>query len=314
MDARRAQGLCHRSLLLLLAGLLLVLDVQAAPAAAKPPMNWLMLNLPPGSMPVEGRPTDGISDVALEMIMAAMPEYDHHVTVVNAARALVSLAEGAPACFASAALTPEREQLAYFTQTHLLPPLQIVVRADRARFLPLNGSGEVDARALFNSSKLQGVVVTQRSYTPALDELLRHRGPHSGVANALAADSGANVLRMLRMGRADYTIEYEFVLTYQARRYTDLGDPQQLITLPIAGADPVRIGVACPHTSWGREMILRVDAILTQASTHPRYRDSVNRWLSELGVQRHQRQQDEFFAQRTQLSPRARYPEWPTSK
>ncbi|MBV8500110.1 MAG: TIGR02285 family protein [Paucibacter sp.] len=304
-------------LALRLAGLCCILGVSSEcnGAAAEPKVaHWLMLDLPPGSIPINGHPTDGISDVALELIMGEMPEYTHKITVVNAARAMVFLAEGEPACFATAAYTPERSQIAYFSLTNVLPPLQIVIRADGVKKLPLNERGEVIAKALFERSDLHGVVIAQRSYSPTLDELLRHRGQHSGVVNVLAADSGANVLRMVMHGRADYTLEYEFIINYQARRYKELGGGKNLVTLPIAGAEPVLIGVACPHTAWGRDMIRRVDGILAKVSVSPRYRESVNRWLSAGGVQHHMILQDEFFAERADPAPASSYPEWPRVK
>ena len=274
-----------------------------------------MLDLPPGSMPVNGRPTIGMSDIVLERVIAQMPEYRHSISVVSAGRALLMLAEGEPSCFASAALTPQREQAAYFTPAYVLPPLRVLVRADKVQDLPLNEHGEVLMRELLRSKSLRGIVVRERSYSPSIDEQLRLIGTAAGVRSALAAGSGTNLLKMLELGRADYTLEYDFVLTYQSRNVPALFDQDRFVAVPIAGAEPMRVGIACPHTSWGREMIRRIDAILAKISTDPDYADIVEHWLSPAAARQHRHLMDLFLAQRAEPLSESYFPQlapWPS--
>ncbi|HEY1089633.1 MAG TPA: TIGR02285 family protein [Burkholderiaceae bacterium] len=293
------------------AGLLLCAACQVSLAASKPEMTWLMLNLPPGSMPVDGQPSDGISDIPIKLLMAALPDFAHRVVVTNTARAMMLLAEGSPACFATAAVTPDRERLAYFTLTYLIPPLHLIARADAVHKLPLNSRGEVRLADLIDRTDLRGIVIPQRSYSPTVDALLAKRRAQSNVRDVLADNSGANILKMLALNRGDYTIEYDFVLSYQLQRNRELSEGEEsLKSLPIADSKPFNVGIACPHTEWGRTVITKLDALLAQLSTRPEYRNAVNRWLTPAAIKRHQKAQAEFFARRARPTDPSKYQPW----
>ena len=279
-------------------------------AADKPVMTWLLLDLPPTSIIVDGKLTDGISDSTLKLIIQEWPEVDHKIVVVNGARGMAYLAEGFPACFAGIIMTPEREKLAYFSQTHQAAPLQLIARADVVGKLAKNSKGEVMPATLFDRTDLRGIVVPQRSYSPVLDALLNLRGPQSGIRNALAADSGANILKMLNLGRGDYTLEYDFVLAYQQKKNPELLQPPGLKSVPIAGTASPRVGIGCPHTDWGREAVMKIDAIMVKIAKHPDYLNSQTKWLTPDALKSFKRAQDEFFKLRNKPTDPKLYEPW----
>lgn len=292
----------------------LLLAAAPAWAADKPVMTWLLLDLPPTSIIVDGKLTDGISDTTLKLIMQEWPEADHRTLMVNGARGMAYLAEGFPACFAGIIMTPEREKLAYFTQTHQAAPLHLVARADIVGKIAKNSKGEVLPATLFDRSDLRGIVVPQRSYSPVLDALLNLRGAQSGVRNALAADSGANILKMLNLGRGDYTIEYDFVLAYQQKRNPELLQPPGLKSVPLAGTSSPKVGIGCPHTDWGREAVQKIDAIMVKISKHPDYLNSQSKWLTPDALKSFKKTQDEFFKLRAKPTDPSRYEPWLIAK
>ncbi len=283
-------------------------------AQAKPVTVWMSPDLPPGFMPVEGRPTDGFVDTLLKMIFVEMPESEHRLQVTPIARTWASLSEGLPMCFTAAVITPERERIAYATPLLLIPPQQLVVRESVVSGIPRNAQGEVLPATLFDRADLRGLVTPQRSYSVLLDTLLARRGPQSGVREASVTPGGSNILQMLSLGRADYTIEFEQRLTYQLPRQPTLQRGEKLLVLPIAGMQPVQVGIACPHTEWGRAMILRIDAIVARVSQRPEYQKALNRWLSPDAVKRFRKAQDEFFRMRAQRTDPAKYPIWGAEK
>ena len=299
-----------------LAALTLALLCSAAPtqAADRPTMTWLLLDLPPTSIIVDGKLTEGISDSTLKLIVQEWPEVDHKMVVVNGARGMAYLAEGFPACFVGIIITPEREKLAYFSQTHQAAPLQLIARADVAAKLAKNSKGEVLPATLFDRADLRGIVVPQRSYSPVLDALLSLRSPQSGIRNALAADSGANILKMLNLGRGDYTLEYDFVLAYQQKKNPELLQPPGLKSVPIAGTASPRVGIGCPHTEWGREAVMKIDAIMVKIAKHPDYLNSQNKWLTPDALKAFKKAQDEFFRVRAKPTDPKQYEPWLLSK
>ncbi len=309
MLARMKQALSH--LACMLVGWLLA--ATAATAAGKPVLTWMVLDLPPGSMPVNGQLTDGINDRMLKMVIAELPGYEHRIVVANTARAMADLAEGKQACFGSAAYSADRERVAYFTLAYLIPPLHIVARADTTPRLPMNARGEVLAPELFARSDLQGLVVPQRAYSQLLDDMLKQRPADSGVRQVLANDGGANILKMLKLRRGDYTVEYDFVANYLIARTADLaGTPFSM--LPIAGAEPLPVGIACPHTEWGRQIIEQVDAALVRLAVRPAFREALLRWLPADSARRYQPAIEAFLERRAKASPATAFPRWPSAR
>lgn len=303
------------SRLLLHALLLLWAHGCGAAQADKPVLNWMVLDLPPGSKPVNGELTDGINDVMLKMVFSAMPEFQHSIVVVNTARAMSNLAEGVEACFGSAAFTAERERVAYFTLAYLIPPLHVVARSDIAQRVPRNDRGEVLPAPLFDSPELRGLIVPQRSYSSTVDSLLARRAPTSGVKTVLATDGGANILRMIKLRRGDYTVEYDFVVKYLIGRTPELQRAVgEFKLLPIAGTAPIPVGMACPHTTWGRQTIERIDAALTQVASQPAYREALLHWVTPEMARRYQRTFDDFIQQRGRRAPANKYPSWPSAQ
>jgi uncharacterized protein (TIGR02285 family) len=300
-----------RNLISCFLGLSVLLSAIAI-ADEAPIMNWMILDLPPASMPVSGLPTDGVSDVALKLIAKEWPEVDHRYVVVTTARAMETLKHGEQSCFGSALYTPERENVAYFSLTHVAPPLQVVVHKALASTLETDATGKILPATLFDRKDLRGIVMYQRSYPPVLDALLNIRltaieSRQSNITYASSADGGLNFLKMIMMRRADYTLEHNFVLGYQMKKHsTDfVADP--LRSMEVAGTEPIYVGIACPHTDWGRRAILKIDAILAKIAMNPEYQDSMNRWLTPEVRKRYKLLQTKFFNNRKRLTESARY-------
>lgn len=287
---------CTRAVWLLAAWLL---AGPSAWAQDKPVMTWLMQELPPVSMPVNGQPTIGTTDVLLKLIAQQWPQVHHHYVQTNTARALAMLAEGQEACFSGSVITPERERIAYITPTHFGIPLQLITRKAVLSRLPRNNAGEVLPANLFDSTQLRGLLVRNRSYSPVLDALINLRGPGATIDYAVMADGGANIFKMIALQRADYALEYDFALAYQLHREPDFYRDKGLIAVPIAGASPFVSGIACPRTQWGREMILKIDAIVASLASSPAYQQAGDRWLTASTIAHYKQARAAFFQNRT---------------
>jgi len=304
MTRRRSLRLLP-TLALLLAG-----SVQARPA-----LNWAISNLPPYTIVEKGLPSDGVVDHLLVLLEREMPQYAFSYQAGSIARAIRLLDAGQPVCFTTAIRTPERERKYFATDALLLLPLQLVVRESVRAMLPLNDNGEVLLEPLLNNASLRGLVVNQRSYSPAIDELLQRR-PAKATVSLRSADTGGNVLRMLAAGRGDYTFERDGVLThYQALLGPDMGTGREaLVSVPIFGITPTIGSFLCPRTPWGRERIIALDAALARLAQGREYRLALDRWLTPQTAQRYRAAQDAFYRARAtptpveQFAPLARTP------
>ena len=179
--------------------------------------------------------------------------------------------------------------------------------------MPRNELGEVVPAALFDSPDLRGLIVPQRSYSTAVDELLAQRASSSGLRNVLATDGGANILRMLKLRRGDYTLEYDFVVNHLLARTPELrGAAHEFTLLPMAGAQPFPVGMACPHAPWGRQMIGRIDAALTRIASQQTYQEALLHWMTPESAKRYNRALTDFMQQRAKPTPQGKYPPWPS--
>lgn len=220
----------------------------------------------------------------------------HVVLRSNAKRAWQMVSSGEPVCVLSAIHTPEREKTAYFSDTLMGPPQQLLVRRDRLTALPRNANGEVDLPRLLADGSLRGAVVEARSYGTVIDAALEKAGKNANVARYATSDYGSRLLTMLTLDRADYTIGYEVSLT------DDVAGA--LVSETIAGAStPVIGGVACPRNAWGLATIRKVDQILGTPSGAALLRKEAESWLSTAEMRkRYGPRLDEFYRQRAKPS------------
>lgn len=273
--------------------------LAAGPAAAQPVVDritWLAGDTVAGRGPGT-RPSDRLID----WVSARLPGIVHERTVANAKRSWMLIERGEPVCHASAVRSAQREALAYFSNTWLMPPLQLIVRRDRTATLPVDAAGQVNLTTLLADTRLQGVVVNGRSYGPALDAQLEHGPAQATLQRITAGDFGSNLVPMLLQGRADYAIEYPNALAAQTQNRPEAA---RLAMLPIRGAtEPVVSGVACPRTPWGQAAIRRIDAVLGTPEGAAMLREGLVTELPADSRRQYRELIDAFFQRRSHPTP-----------
>lgn len=183
----------------------------------------------------------------------------HELVMANIKRSLRMLQSGEPACMLGMLHTADRDAMAWFADTHLVPPHHLVVRSSVLNQVPRNAAGEARLDQIWQERRLRGALVQGRSYGPELDEVIRHQPP-SALSTYVTPDVGGNLLAMVGMGRADYTFEYDFIVTDHLAAGGSTGD---LVTVPIEGhADPIVSGVACPKNDWGQKVAIRANEVM----------------------------------------------------
>jgi uncharacterized protein (TIGR02285 family) len=283
------------------AGLALA-TLAGASVAAEPPVvrsiTWVVSNtmaVPDGDR--MRRPADELT----QWLQARLPGVALRPVVANAERSWSLIREQKGACHAGAARTPERERLAYFTNTWLVPPPQLIVRQDRRAALPLDANGAVDLEAVLGDASLRGVVSQGRSYGPALDAMLGAAPDGPQMRHVFGGDYGSNLLPMLLQDRADYTLDYPNTLVALASRPT--GDTP-LAALRVKGAsEPVISGIACPRTPWGRAAIKLIDRALGTPEGAAMLRDTLSISLPPDTQHAYREAWDAFFKLRARPTP-----------
>jgi uncharacterized protein (TIGR02285 family) len=280
----------RRPALALLAALL------ASGAQARDKMSWLMPDVPPASMPVDGKPTTGIADQIVLYISAHWPDAEHRFIYANPKRTWLMIERGEQACVVAALRNAERDKLAYFVNTNLVPPLQLVAQESTLPRLPLNAHGEADLQKLLADPVLRGIVVERRSYGATVDDLLARRPANSRLETTSVGDYGRNVLKLVVRGRADYTLDYDYALQYASKSEPEVG---ALKTVPIAQNNkPMLGGIACPRNAWGMATVKRIDQIVGTPEGAAAMIRAQNSWHTPASQQRYAAQISEFQRQR----------------
>ncbi|MQA39518.1 TIGR02285 family protein [Rugamonas aquatica] len=277
--------------------LLLALSLTLpASAAAQAVMTWLMPDLPPASIRARDQPSAGITDAQIAYVQAHWPEVQHRFVYANLKRTWTMLDAGEPVCYSFTLINAERLKRAHIVETGLLPPLQLVVRAEVAAALPLNANGEVDLPRLLAMPELRGLISEKRSFGTQLDTALRRRPPNSTLKQTVIGSYGENILSKMLLSRADYTIDYDFILAYYKDRNPRLG---VLRSFPIAGnAEPIKLGFACPKTDWGKATARKLDELLASKEGARALRNSIDKWISPDARQRYAEQFSAFYRRR----------------
>lgn len=225
-----------------------------------------------------------------------MPQARHELINANAKRSWQMIAGGERACQISAVRTPERQKIAYFTNTLLGPPMQLIARRDKVAALPRNAAGEVELERVLADATLRGALVDGRSYGSFLDARIAARPGTAAVKLYGARDFGSQLLAMLAADRADWTITFDLTLhqSADAERLTAL-----LQSLPVAGAsEPMIAGIACPRTPWGLATIRAADAAIGTPAGAQMLRESLDRWTTPEVRQHYAAQIDAFYRER----------------
>jgi uncharacterized protein (TIGR02285 family) len=276
-------------------------------AQEKPVMHWLQVHQPPITILVNEQPTNGIADDQLRLITAQWPEVTHKFIGAQPSRILKDLAEpDANACANQSIVTPEREKRFYQTITGLSPSVIVVAKPQVLRTMPKNAKGEVLPGALFNRSDLTGITNPRRSYSPVIDTLIARRSPVAKIAEITPWNGGANVLEMIASDRADYTLEFEPLLTYMTATVPNLKN-SRLASAPIAGGVINKLSIICPRNAWGYATIQKIDAIVTALASNPEFQQPNSIWISKSERMRMKTPTDEFYKARAKPTPPDRY-------
>lgn len=237
---------------------------------------WALLDFPPFQILGGDFRGSGSFDGLRELLVSQMPEYQHEVIGMTFARREEELRQGQALCTPGMFRTPARESLLVFSRPALVHlDNRLVFRAALAeRF---GRQTEADLATLLAQPDLVGGVISERSFAPNIDELLRrHRGQANLVSRSIRS---TQILEMLVGGEIDYTILFPHEVAYLAGQ---LRIKEPLVVRPIAGVPPyIFTHVACTKGPWGEAVIQRVNEIIGRSRASSRYRAFSERWYQE---------------------------------
>ncbi|MFY7863700.1 hypothetical protein [Roseateles sp.] len=233
----------------------------------------------------------------LSFITQKLPHIRHEYLSTNAIRSWQMIQRGDPACRPLTVRTAAREEEAYFTDTMLAPPAELMVRRDKLTQVPRNSADEVDLAQLIQQAQLRGALARGRSYGEFIDGVLAQQPRGTHLADYATQGYGERLQDMLAKGRADYWIDNSGALAkMQARELP----AEAFVALPIQGAtQALRIGIACPRTPWGLAAIRAIDQALGTAAGSALLRASIEEAFGPEALKRYGAQVEQFYLRRS---------------
>lgn len=261
-----------------LAATVVVLSTVALPlpAQGRETVLWAALDFPPFQIREGEFKGSGSFDGLLDLLVSQLADLNHDVVTMTFARREEEIRQGRRLCTPGLFRTPAREKLLEFS----LPALihldnRLVFRAaNKDRF---EGSQPADLEALLKRPDLVGGIISERSFAPNIDPLLKQA---SGNPNLLVRPmKSQQIFGLLTKGEIDYTILFPHEAAYLARQHKGA---QEIRLRPIAGTPAyIFTHVACTKGPWGEAIIGRINQVLRQQQRLPQYRAFSERWYDD---------------------------------
>ncbi len=248
---------------------LLVLCVLSFPPSSiaenKPPLLWFIWDLPPEfivSGPLKGQ---GYADKFLDFFIDNLPEYDHSIQHVNIPRWSREVM-GSNRCTAHVWGGFFPDQLMLSKPYSFTPPQMAIFPKRLQQRIGPKGT-MVSLEELLKPQDLKLMIVglnfsdkAKQSRYPVLHKYI---APYIGKTNLIEQISHSNIinLRLLELGRADFTLGYPTTVTTQ-KRVNDLKGEYIAYGLKEHNAYK-NVYVACRNNAFGRDVIEKINKLLT---------------------------------------------------
>lgn len=240
---------------------------------AKEKITWMVLDWKPW-MILEGEDKGtGRFNHILKVAQDNLPEYTHETEVMNWARFWHEIDNNNNVCYPFGLKKGNREKLVYYSAPHtLVLPNAIIMKKETAQIL--GNPTSYSMVQLLQQDKLKGYAEKGRSFTEKIDSIMKEHEQGSNLTRI--PESAESLIKMVSMGRIDYTIEYPIVAAYYQKKSRT---PESLISIPIAEMKPFSyVYMNCTKNEWGKEVIEKWNTVLKEIKPTEEFRR-----ITELG-------------------------------
>ncbi|SMC86201.1 conserved hypothetical protein [Desulfocicer vacuolatum DSM 3385] len=252
-----------RALLISLITLLLCCNVSHS----KEKITWMVLDWPPWMMIDGEEKGTGRFNYILDTAQKNLPEYEHVTERMNWARFWHEIESDKNICYTFGLKTGKRENIVYYSAPHtFVLPNAIIMKKETAQ--RLGNPVSYSITKLLKENRIKGYAEKNRSFTRKIDSLMKNHENDSNLTRV--SESPESLIKMVIMGRVDYTIEYPIVATYYQKKSNA---PNTLISIPISEMDPISyVYMNCSKNEWGKKVIEKWNAALKKIKPTAEYR------------------------------------------
>lgn len=245
-------------------------------AKARDSITWMTVDLPPATVYDGEMAGNGFADQQLQVLFAALPDYDHRVIKGTIARDWHELETRDGVCFNWVTRNSGQHWHAVFSKRPVLNPgYRLVVKTGRlTEFLPYAATGDIDLDLLGRDETLSGGAIGSRDYLPTLNGFI---DSEAGRARLKKTISNAQLIDLLHADRVDFIVASPSEVAFY-KETLRLKDDYSLIK--VKNSPPYNEAyIACSSGHLGREVISKIDAFLDRPEGWAAYVAPLKRWL-----------------------------------
>lgn len=247
-------------------------------------ITWVKWDLEPNYIFKGELKNQGWADKRLKMLKNRLPQYKHNEVVMNASRFIKTFNHKDDSktlfCTNDIISHPHMDFDDYLsTASFPFMGYFLVTTSDKAHLFAKQGES-VKMKDVIQNKKLRLVIAKNRPYLGASDVIEEYirKHPKQEHINILSTRSiGKSMFESVIKNRADYTIEYDFRVTYYAKELNRLND---IAVFPIEEDENIYYGyVSCMKTKKGKKAIDEINNILREFKTNEEWVNAFVDWL-----------------------------------
>lgn len=263
-------------------GLILLTSSVSAVSREPEKITWLINDAPPFFIVSGPHQDTGICDTTLTYLEKALPDIQHERIRLPHTRIGKVLDEGMKACFPCMIKRSAATSRARFSNATVVYPPHVLVtshhKSGDARFI---GKDEVTLSQLLDDKSLIFAKHADRLFGSHVDAVLSTSGDKKRrIILRNEGKSTTSVLRLLQIGRADFTIEYPAIVNY----FNASNQPQLIQwTMTENQYQPVVGAVGCAASAPDDFAVSALNAInraLRNIMQQEKYQQEVSRWFN----------------------------------
>jgi len=265
----------------------------AGPEAVLGNLIWIYPDFPPYNIATGIDAGRGNADLVVQLLSREIPDYHYRAIVAPPPRIFLEMRHGRLACTPDLLKTPAREKFIAFSSVPSMPPAILTLTVRQPLPAGLSGENPRSLADILADGKMTIGAARGRSYGPEIDRLLQTH--QSSVRYRSGDDIYKGLLSMLVAHRLDGVLGYAREANYVSQT---MGIGNRISVIPLKETTPQQMGyVGCSKTAQGRRFIRKVDQVLRRERPTARYRQIMERWLTESSKAEFRRLYDEVFLQ-----------------
>jgi len=269
--------------------------ILAAFSSEPQTITWVFTSASPSISPLKANIVDDKHDL-FKLYRAQLSDYQHTSFTGTIPRIEIELKRKTLACYPGSSDASRRKEFTYLTSQYIQPAPQLIVKKELADRLRLQYKNGIYLKEILKEKKLAGLIGEARSYGVAIDKILSNNLPNN-IKKGVFETFGPSSLNMIEKGRADYTIEYPFIL-HNLRESALIGT--ELVNLPLLDVgQSMTQYLACSKTPEGLAVIKRADKIIREHVRDNQYWTGVLQSMPEADRPSFQKEINKFVETRS---------------